>query len=77
MCITHVLPIVYLFPTSVGMCTFIAIMLLALTTSCDGGALPTTQGTHSCLILSLILRGGQVQWHNDMNLAFISAKVPN
>ena len=49
-----------LFPTSVGINTFITIMLLALTTSCDGGALLTTQGTHICLILSFILRGGRI-----------------
>ena len=49
-----------LFPTSVGINTFITIMLLALTTSCDGVALLTTQGTHICLILSLMLRGGRV-----------------
>ena len=49
-----------LFPTGVGIDTFIAIMLLALTTSCDSGALLTTQGTHICFNLSLILRGGRV-----------------
>ena len=49
-----------LFPTSVGINTFITIMLLALTKSCDGGALLTTQSTHIRLILSLILCGGQV-----------------
>ena len=43
-----------LFPTSVGIKTFITIMLLALTTTCDGGALVTTQGTH------IILPGGRV-----------------
>ena len=42
----------------VGINTFLAIMLLALTTNCDGGALLTRQGTHICLILSLILCGG-------------------
>ena len=49
-----------LFPTSVGINTFLTLMLLALTTTCDGGAPPTTQGTHICLILSLILRGSRV-----------------
>ena len=49
-----------LFPTSVGTNTFLTIMLAALTTTCDGGALLTTQGTHICLILSLILRGCRV-----------------
>ena len=49
-----------LFPTSVGSNTFITIMLLALTTTCDSGALLTTQGTHICLILSFILRGSGV-----------------
>ena len=49
-----------LFPTSVGINIFIMTMLLALTTSCDGGVLLTTRGTHICLILSLILRGGRV-----------------
>ena len=44
-----------LFPTNVGINTFITIMLLALTTTCDGGALLTTQSTHICLILSVIL----------------------
>ena len=47
-------------PTSVGINTFLTIMLLALTTTCDGGALLTTQGAHIPLILSLILRGGHV-----------------
>ena len=36
-----------LFPTSVGINTF-------LTTTCDGGALLTTQGAHICLSLSFI-----------------------
>ena len=49
-----------LFPTNVGINAFITIMLLALTTTCDGGALLTTQGTHISLILSFILRGGRV-----------------
>ena len=49
-----------LFPTNVGINTFITIMLLALTTSSDGGALPTTQGTHICLIHSIILHGGRI-----------------
>ena len=40
-----------LFPTSVGINTFITIMLRALTTSYDGRALLITQGTHICLIL--------------------------
>ena len=60
MCITHVFANKQLFPTSVGINTFITIMLVALTTSCDGGALLTTQGTHICLILSFILCGGQI-----------------
>ena len=49
-----------LFPTSVGINTFITIMPLALTTNCHGGALLTTQGTHICLILSFILCGRRV-----------------
>ena len=49
-----------LFPTSVGINTFITIMLLAITTTCDGGALLTTQGIHICLILSFIWLGGRV-----------------
>ena len=53
-------PINNLFPASVGINTFITIILLAPTTSCDGGALLTTQGAHICLILSLILHGGRV-----------------
>ena len=55
------------FPTSVGINTFITTMFLALTTTCDGGALLTTQGTHICLILSFILRGSRV--------AFISPNI--
>ena len=47
-------PINNLFPTSVGINTFVTIMLLALTTNCDGGVLRTTQRTHICLILFLI-----------------------
>ena len=49
-----------LFRTNMDINTSITIMHLALTTSCDGGALLTTQGTHICLILSFILRGGRV-----------------
>ena len=49
-----------LFPTSVGITTFVTIMLLALTTNCDGGALLARQRTHICLILSLIVYGGWV-----------------
>ena len=49
-----------LFPTCVGINKFLTIMLLAVTTSCDGGALLTTQGTHICLILSFILPSGRV-----------------
>ena len=49
-----------LFPTSVGINTFLTRMHLAVTTTYDGGAPLTTQGTHICLILSLILRGGRV-----------------
>ena len=49
-----------LFSTSVGINTFIIIMLLALTTTCDGEALLTTQSTQICLILPFILRGGRV-----------------
>ena len=47
-------------PTSVGVNTFTTIVLLTVTTNCDGGALVTTQHTHFYLILSLILRGGRV-----------------
>ena len=47
-------------PTSVGVNAFTTIVLLTLTTSCDGGALVTKQRTHFYLILSLILRGGRV-----------------
>ena len=43
---------------NVGINTFITIMLLALTTTCGGGALLTTQVTHMCPILSFILRLG-------------------
>ena len=42
-------------PTSVGVNTFSAIVLLTLITNCDGGALLATQHTHFCLILCLIL----------------------
>ena len=49
-----------LFPTSVGIITFITIIFPALTIICDGGAVVTTQGTHICLILSFILCGGRV-----------------
>ena len=56
-----------LFPTRVGINAFITTMLLALTISCDGEALLTTQGTRIYLILSFILRGSQV--------AFIGPKV--
>ena len=59
MYITHVLANK---PTSVGIMTFITMMLLALTTTSDGGALLTTEGTHICLILSLILHGSVCQW---------------
>ena len=45
------------FPASVGINAFVTIMLLALTTNGDGGALLTTQRSHICLILSLILCG--------------------
>ena len=44
----------------VGINTFLTIMLLALTTNCDGGALLTIHGTLICLILSPILCGGLV-----------------
>ena len=37
MCVHHVLPNKQLVPTSVGINTFFTIMLLALTTNCDGG----------------------------------------
>ena len=47
-------------PTSVGVNTFSTIVLFTLTTNCDGGTLLTTQHTHFCLILCLILRGGRV-----------------
>ena len=57
MCITHVL--INLIPTSAGINTFIAIMLLALITSCDGRALLTTQSTHICLILSRAVLNGE------------------
>ena len=60
MCFTHVLANKQFVPISVGINTFITITLPALTTTCDGGVLLTTQGTHICLIMSLILRGGQV-----------------
>ena len=47
-------------PTSVGVNTFITIVLLTLITNCDGGAPMATQNTHFSLILCLILRGGRV-----------------
>ena len=47
-------------PTSVGINTFITIVLLTLITNCDGGAPLATQNTHFRLILCLILRGGRV-----------------
>ena len=47
-------------PTSVGINTFSTMVLFTLTTNCDGGTLLTTQHPHFCLILCLILRGGQV-----------------
>ena len=47
-------------PTSVGVNTFITIVLLTLITNCDGGAPLATQNTHFRLILCLILRGGRV-----------------
>ena len=47
-------------PTSVGVNTFITIVLLTLITNCDGGAPLATQHTHFRLILCLILRGGRV-----------------
>ena len=47
-------------PTSVGLKTFKTIVLLTLTTDCDGGALVTIEHTHSYLILPFILRGGRV-----------------
>ena len=47
-------------PTSVGVNTFSTIVLLTLITNCNGGALLATQHTHFCLILCLILHGGQV-----------------
>ena len=47
-------------PTSVGVNTFITIVLLTLITNCDGGAPLATQHTHFYLILCLILRGGRV-----------------
>ena len=53
-----------LFPTSVGINPCITIILLAPTTSCDGGVLLPTQGPHICLILSFILRGGRVAFIN-------------
>ena len=40
------------------------IALLALTTTCDGGAFLTTQGTHICLISSFILCGSRVAFIN-------------
>ena len=53
-----------LFPMCVGINKFVTmgppIMVLALTTNCDGGALLTTRHTHICPILSLILRGSRV-----------------
>ena len=49
-----------LFPTSVGINTFVTTMLLALAINGDGGAPLTTQRTNICLILPLILRGGRV-----------------
>ena len=64
MCITHVFANKQFGPTNVGINTFITTMLLALTTSYDGGALLRTQGTHICLILSLILHGSKVAFIN-------------
>ena len=46
--------------TSVGINTISTIMLLTLTTKCDGVAPVTTHDTHMCLISSLFLRGGWV-----------------
>ena len=57
-CMSLLCPTNGIIPTSVGVNTFSTIMLLALTTNCDGGVLLTTQSTHLCLILPLILRGG-------------------
>ena len=55
----QVLPLTnIIIPTSLGINTFSTMMLLALTINCRGGALLPTQSAHSCLILSLILRGG-------------------
>ena len=58
-CITHILANTPFVPHKCGH-QYILIMLLALTTSCDGGALLTTQGTHIYLLLSFILCGGWV-----------------
>ena len=47
-------------PTSVGVNTFITIVLLTLITNCDGGTPLATQNAHFRLILCFILRGGRV-----------------
>ena len=47
-------------PTRVGVNTFSTIVLFTLIINFDGGTLMTTQHTHFCLILCLILRGGRV-----------------
>ena len=51
-------------PTSVGVNTLSTIVLLTLITKWDGGALLTTQHTHFCLILCLILRGNPKEGGN-------------
>ena len=55
MCLTN-----NIIPTSMGVNAFGTIVLLTLTTNCDGGALVTTQHTHFYLILSLVVCGGRV-----------------
>ena len=59
MCNAHVLLNKQFGPHNLGD-EYIAKMLLALTTSYNGGAFVTTQGTHICLIISLILGGSRV-----------------
>ena len=60
MCITHVLANKQFVPHKCGHQSIHHNNAPGTTTSCDGGALLTTQGTHICLILSFILRGGWV-----------------
>ena len=57
-------------PANKGVTAFRTTVLLALNTTCDGGALVTTQGTNFYLILSPILRGSR---NGDITPAFLVA----